>query len=135
MYESTTEIRVRYGETDRMGFLYHGHYATYYEIGRTESFRQLGLTYLSMEEKGVIMPVTDLSMKFLAPALYDEIITVKTTVSTIPAVRMIVNAELMGPSGVIINRSEVKLTFLDAKNKSIMTAPQYLLDLLNPYFK
>lgn len=134
MYRSSFDLRVRYGETDRMGFLFHAHYANYYEIGRTESIRQLGLSYRQIEEAGVLMPVTDLSIKFLLPAHYDERITVVSTIPKMPEVRMIVEGEMINEAGQCINRSEVKLTFLDAASKRIVTAPQTLTDKLAPYF-
>jgi len=79
MYQSSTSIRIHYALTDQMGFVYYGHYAQFYEIGRTEAIRALGLTYKDMEAMGVIMPVVEMQLKFLRPAKYDDLITVKTT--------------------------------------------------------
>src|SRR4029079_6263659 len=84
MYESLTEVRVRYGETDQMGYLYYGYYALYYEVGRAEAIRQLGFTYRELEEMGVMMPVVELNAKYLRPALYDNLITVKTILKQLP---------------------------------------------------
>lgn len=134
MYVSETQIRVRYGEVDRMGFLFHAHYANYYEVGRTECIRQLGLTYKTIEDAGVLMPVTDLSVKFLLPARYDELITVRSTIPSLPAVRMVVEGEMRNASGETINRSEVRLTFLDAASGRIVTAPETLLAKLRPFY-
>src|SRR5690606_36415022 len=83
MYISTTQIRVRYGETDQMGYLYYGFYALYYEQARTEAIRQLGLTYKSLEESGVMMPVMEMNAKYYRPAHYDDLITVDTRVETL----------------------------------------------------
>ena len=88
MLTNETKIRVRYGETDQMGYLYHGNYAQYYEIGRTEMMRSLGLSYDNLEKKGIILPVYSLNVKFLKPAKYDEILTIRTTVEEIPSVRI-----------------------------------------------
>ena len=77
MYSSTTKIRVRYGETDAMGYVYYGNYPLYYEVGRTEMIRDLGLTYKKIEEDGILLPVTSLNIKYYKPALYDELLTVK----------------------------------------------------------
>jgi acyl-CoA thioester hydrolase len=134
VYRSETTLRVRYGETDRMGFLFHAHYANYYEVGRTECIRQLGLTYREIEDAGVLMPVTDLSIKFLLPAGYDETIKVISTIPTLPAVRMVVHGEMQNEQGQVINRSEVKLTFLEASSKRIVVAPDILLTRLQPFF-
>src|SRR2546423_1693659 len=84
MYESTTQIRVRYGETDQMGFLYYGYYALYYEVGRAEAIRQLGFTYRELEALGIQMPVVELNAEYLRPALYDDLITVKTILKELP---------------------------------------------------
>lgn len=134
MYESTFQIRVRYAETDRMGFVFHGHYVNFYEVGRTESIRQLGVTYHSLEEAGILMPVTDMSIKFLLPARYDDLLTVKTVIPRMPEIRMIVNAEISNEAGELINRSECRLTFLDATSKRILSSPAMLSDKLAPYF-
>jgi acyl-CoA thioester hydrolase len=134
MYTARTTLRVRYGETDRMGLLYHAHYATYYEVGRTESIRQLGLSYRSIEDAGVLMPVTDMSLKFLLPLYYDQEVDVISTIPSLPEWRMVVHAELRNPDGDLVNQSEVRLAFLDAASKKIRRAPDVLLQALQPYF-
>ncbi len=83
MYTSDTQIRVRYGETDQMGYLYYGYYALYYEQGRAEAIRQLGFTYKELEEQGVMMPVVEMNAKYFRPALYDDLITVKTSLKVL----------------------------------------------------
>lgn len=117
-----------------MGFVFHGHYVNFYEVGRTESIRQLGVTYHSLEEAGILMPVTDMSIKFLLPARYDDLLTVKTVIPRMPEIRMIVNAEISNEAGELINRSECRLTFLDATSKRILSSPAMLSDKLAPYF-
>src|SRR5687768_14814630 len=84
MYTSETQIRVRYGETDQMGFLYYGYYALYYEVGRAEAIRQLGFTYRELEALGIQMPVVELHARYLRPALYDDLITVRTILKELP---------------------------------------------------
>ena len=84
MYSATTHIRVRYGETDQMGYLYYGYYALYYEVGRAESIRELGFTYRQLEEMGIMMPVIELNSQYFRPALYDDLITVKTILKELP---------------------------------------------------
>ena len=88
MYQSSTTIRVRYGETDQMGFVYYGVYAMYYEVARVESLRQLGLTYKEIEAMGVIMPVLENRSKYFAPGRYDELLKIVTTVREKPGVRI-----------------------------------------------
>src|SRR6187402_2924553 len=85
MYITETQIRVHYALTDQMGMVYYGHYAQFYEIGRTESIRQLGFTYKDIEAMGIIMPVVDMHFRFLRPARYDDLLTIKTTLREIPA--------------------------------------------------
>ena len=94
MFSTSTKIRVRYADTDQMGYMYYGNYAEFYEVGRVEMLRELGLTYKSMEESGIIMPVTDLKCKYLKPALYDEEITVKVILEQMPSVRIHFKYEL-----------------------------------------
>src|ERR1041384_2936714 len=85
MFTATIQIRVRYGETDQMGYMYYGNYALYYEVGRVEALRTLGVSYKEMEEQGIMLPVAELHTKYLRPALYDDLVTVKTTLKELPA--------------------------------------------------
>ena len=97
MYTTETTIRIHYALTDQMGIVYHGHYAQFYEIGRTEAIRSLGYTYKDIEAMGVIMPVVDIHSKFLRPAKYDDLITVKTTLREMPVHHKIVfHSEIIG---------------------------------------
>lgn len=128
--------RVRYGETDQMGYLYYGNYAQYYEIGRAEMIRSLGLSYRAMEEEhGVLMPVMSLQCRYVRPALYDELITIRSTLRHLPQKTITFHMELFNEKGKLVNGGTVKLCFVDAKtNKSIATPP-YLLEKLQPYFE
>ncbi|HCW09354.1 MAG TPA: thioesterase, partial [Cytophagales bacterium] len=94
MYQSETRIRVRYGETDQMGFVYYGNYAMYYEVARVESLRQLGLTYKELEDGGVMMPVLENKSKFFAPAFYDDELRIVTTIHDLPSVRITFTYEI-----------------------------------------
>src|SRR5438045_8283779 len=84
MYESVTQMRVRYAETDQMNVVYYGNYAQYFEVGRVESIRQLGYTYKDMEQTGIITPVVEMNVRYLRPATYDDLLTVKTTLREMP---------------------------------------------------
>jgi acyl-CoA thioester hydrolase len=88
MYISETKLRVRYAETDRMGYAYYGNYAQYYEVGRVEALRQLGLSYRSLEDSGIFLPVLHYSVKFFKPAFYDDLLTVRTIIKEIPQTRI-----------------------------------------------
>ncbi len=85
MFNSTTTIRVRYSETDQMNVVYHGNYAQYFEVARSEAIRDMGITYKEMEEMGIVMPIVELHTKFLRPALYDDLLTIKTQLRELPA--------------------------------------------------
>lgn len=136
MYESTTQIRVRYGETDQMGYLYYGFYALYYEVGRAEAIRELGFTYRELEEMGVIMPVVELNAKYYRPALYDDLITVKTILKELPESSHIAfHSELYNEKGELLNKGITTLVFYDPKEKRKMNMPYELHHRLEPFFK
>lgn len=136
MLESTTQIRVRYGETDQMGFLYYGNYALYYEVGRTQMIRELGLSYREMESAGILMPVTELRIKYLRPARYDDLITVKTTLKEWPRDHKITfDSALYNEQEALLNIGATTLVFLDAASRiKIPSMPDMLADKLKPYF-
>ncbi|KAI9443770.1 4-hydroxybenzoyl-CoA thioesterase [Russula earlei] len=136
MYESETQLRVRYAETDQMGIVYYGNYAQYFEVGRVESIRGLGYTYKTMEEEGVIMPVIELNIKYLRSAMYDDLITVKTTVRELPDNHRIeFFQEVFNEQGKLLTTGKVVLYFLDAKTRQKTTMPHTLKEKLLPYFK
>ncbi len=135
MYTHQTEKRVRYGETDKMGYLYYGNYAMYYEIGRVEMLRNLGLTYRVMEdEHKVMMPVMTYYTKYIRPAYYDELIRIKTTVPELPERHIKFKVELYNEKDKLINIGEVKLAFIHAETKGRINAPPFFIDLLKPYY-
>ncbi|MBM3402692.1 MAG: acyl-CoA thioesterase [Bacteroidetes bacterium] len=134
MFSHTTKIRVRYADTDQMGFMYYGNYATFYEVGRVEMLRSLGLTYKSMEESGFIMPVTDLKCKFILPALYDEEITVKVFIDKMPTLRIHFRYELFNEKDELINMGETTLVFIDQKKKKACLPSKEFLEKLSVYF-
>src|SRR5690349_633814 len=135
MYIATTEIRVRYGETDQMGFLYYGNYALYYEVGRAEAIRQLGFTYRELEEMGIHMPVIELNSQYLRPALYDDLITVKTILKELPTgPKVQFHSELYNEQGVLLNKGVTTLVFYDPKNRKKVPMHPVLLERLAPFF-
>jgi acyl-CoA thioester hydrolase len=134
MYSHSTTIRVRYSETDQMGYVYNGNYAQYYEVGRVEMLRSIGMTYGSMEASGVMMPLLELNSKFIKPAYYDEEITIKTTVKDLPGVRIHFTYELFNASGELINLGATTLVFFDMARKRPCAPPQELMDRMLEYF-
>ncbi|MFD1162480.1 MULTISPECIES: acyl-CoA thioesterase [Hwangdonia] len=124
------QIRVRYGETDQMGIVYYGNYALYLEEGRTEWLRKYGLTYKSMEEKGIMLPVVSMCINYKKSAGYDELINVKTQLKKTPSVKIEFEYEITNEKGEILTTAETTLVFVDAKTNKPVKAPQYLLDAL-----
>ena len=135
MYSAETKIRVRYGETDQMGYLYYGYYALYYEVGRAEAIRELGFTYRQMEEMGIMMPVVELNAKYFRPALYDDEVTVKTILKELPeGPKIQFHSELYNEKDELLNKGVTTLVFYDPVKKEKTTMPPLLYDKLKPYF-
>ncbi|MEO9020888.1 MAG: thioesterase family protein [Ginsengibacter sp.] len=136
MFTSRTQIRVHYALTDQMGVVYHGHYAQFYEIGRTEALRSLGLTYKEIESEGVIMPVTEIHSKFIRPALYDDLITVVTSVKEMPSHHKIVfHSEIFNEKNELLNVGDVSLYFLNAQTMKRCEMPERIKEEIIGYFK
>jgi len=135
MFASTTQIRVRYGETDQMGYLYYGNYALYYEVGRAEAIRELGFTYRQLEEMGIMMPVAELNSRYFRPALYDDLVTVKTILKELDGGSKIqFHSELYNEAGELLNKGVTTLVFYDPKEKKRIDMPQELHSRLSPFF-
>lgn len=135
MYTHQTKIRVRYSETDQMGYVYNGNYATYYEIGRTEMMRSLGMNYKKMEEAGVMLPLLELKCKFIKPAYYDEELTLKTVVKDLPGVRMTFDYEIFNEAEELINIGATTLVFFDMEKKKPCHPPVYFMENIARYFQ
>ena len=135
MFENATKLRVRYGETDQMGYMYYGNYAEFYEVGRVEMLRSIGLTYAGMEESGIMMPVTELHCKYLKPALYDDEITINVIMDKMPGVRIHFRYELFNGKNELINTGETVLVFINMKTNRPCLPPDDFLDRLKPFFK
>lgn len=136
MYSHEFKKRVRYGETDQMGYLYYGNYPQYYEIGRVEMLRSLGLTYKAMEEEqGILMPVVTMNIRYVRPAHYDELLTIRTTLRQLPERFITFHMELFNELGKLVNGANVKLCFVDAKSGKTIPAPELLVNQLKPYFE
>ena len=136
MFTSETKIRVRYAETDQMGVVYHGNYAQYFEVARAESIRHLGFTYKDMEAMGVVMPVIELHCKFIRPALYDDLLTIKTYIKDLPEDHRIeFNHEVLNEKENLLTTGRVVLYFIDTKTKQKTTMPEGLKIILKEYYK
>ncbi|MDB5032412.1 thioesterase family protein [Mucilaginibacter sp.] len=135
MFEYATKIRVRYGETDQMGYMYYGNYAEFYEVGRVEMLRSLGLTYSGMEASGIMMPVLEMKSKYLKPALYDEEITVKVIMDKMPGVKIHFRYELYNEKEELIHLAETLLVFVNMTNNRPCLPTSEFLEKLKPYFE
>jgi len=124
------QIRVRYGETDQMGVVYHGNYALYLEMGRIEWLRKLGVSYKSMEENGIMLPVVSLSINYKKSAGYDDVINVKTQLKNKPTAKIEFEYEITNKNGEIITIANTTLVFIDMKTNRPVRTPQYILDLI-----
>jgi acyl-CoA thioester hydrolase len=125
------QIRVRYGETDQMGVVHHGNYALYLEMGRIEWLRKLGISYKSMEENGVMLPVVSLSINYKKSAVYDDVINVKTQLKNLPTARIEFEYEITNEKGDVLTTANTTLVFIDMKTNRPIKAPQYILDAIN----
>ena len=135
MFETTFQLRVRYADTDQMNVVYHGNYVQYFEVGRTESIRHLGFTYKDMEAMGVIMPVVEWHAKFVRPAHYDDLLTIKTILKELPLDhRVEFFQEVYNELGKLLTTGKAVLYFIDAKTKGKTTMPDQLKEKLEPYF-
>ena len=135
MFVSETKIRVRYAETDQMGVVYHSNYFPYFESARAESIRQLGFTYADMEKMGVIMPVVDVHCRYLRPALYDDLLTIKTMLKELPVHHKIeFHHEVFNEQEELLAVGKIILYFMEAKTMKKAVMPQNLVKQLQPYF-
>jgi len=134
MYTFETSIRVRYGETDQMGYVYYGNYPLYYEVGRTEMLRSAGLSYREMEEEGILMPVHSMNIKYIEPARYDDFLRLQVIIKELPTAKIHFYYELFNEQNKLVNTGETVLVFVDAKTRRPRRAPETLMNTLRKYF-
>jgi acyl-CoA thioester hydrolase len=134
MYQSETSVRVRYGETDQMGYVYYGFYAMYYEVARVEALRKLGVTYREIEHMGIIMPVLENKSKYIAPARYDEQLRIVTTIRQKPSVKITFEYEIFNEQNTLIHKGETTLVFVDRQTNRPCRPPKEMEDVLDPFF-
>ncbi len=135
MYQSQIFIRARYGETDQMGSVYYGNYASYYEVARVESLRQLGLSYRELEKMGVMMPVLENHSRFFWPAVYDEQLKIITTIRSKPGVRIKFEYDIYNEHEKLIHSGETLLAFVNIKSGKPCRPPEIFENVLKPFFE
>lgn len=128
MYSFDTKLRVRYAETDQMGFVYYGVYAQYYEVGRVELLRSVGFSYKYIEEMGFALPVVRLEINYKKPAFYDDELTIKTSIKKMPKAKIIFDYETFNQAGDLINTGEVVLVFVNKNTRKPCLAPELIIN-------
>lgn len=135
MIHTTHTIRVRYAETDPMKYVYYGNYAAYFELGRVELFRSIGISYDEIEKLGIWLPVSDYNIKYLKPALYDQKLEIHTYVKKIPGVRIEFEYEIYNEEKIKITEARTTLFFLDAATNKVIKCPDFLMNLIEENWK
>lgn len=134
MYLSETKVRVRYAETDKMSYVYYGNYASYFEVARVEALRDLGMSYKQMEEEGFMLPVLEYKVKYFKPALYDDLLTIRTKIPVMPSVRIVFQYEIFNAENILLTTAETTLVFIECSSGRPSKAPAELLSKLASYF-
>ena len=134
MYSHAVKYRVCYADTDQMGYVYYGNYARLYEIARVETLRSLGVSYKSLEDNGIGLPVAEHYTKFIAPGLYDDELTVICQVDMLPTAKIVFSYRIKNEDGVLINEGKTTLVFMDLKTKKVIKAPDFIMNALMPYY-
>jgi acyl-CoA thioester hydrolase len=134
MFTATTQIRVRYAETDQMRYVYYGNYPQYYEVGRAEAIREIGFTYKQLEDIGVMMPVVEMNIRYFRPALYDDLLTIKTTLTELNKSKVRFHSEIFNDKNELLNQGTVTLVFVSSADMKRVDMPNVLLEKLTPFF-
>jgi len=132
-FKNQTKVRVRYGETDQMGYCYYGNYAQYFEVGRVEAMRSLGMSYRAMEEQGVMLPVSNFNVNYFAPAKYDDELTITTTISLLKGARLFFDYTIHNENGDLVSDAQTTLVFVNKETMRPIKAPDSFLELIKPY--
>jgi acyl-CoA thioester hydrolase len=134
MYTTEIKIRVRYGETDQMGYAYYGNYAEYFEVARVEALRNLGFSYKKIEEEGIILPVLSYSVKFIKPAYYDDELSIKVSIPQIPLARIHFTYEVYNQKDELTSIADTTLVFINRVTNKPCAAPEDFLSVLKKFF-
>lgn len=132
MYTTRISLRVRYAETDQMGFAYYGSYMAWLEVGRVEALRELGIVYRDLELEDILLPVSEVNIRYLRPVRYDDEITIETTITEAPSARIKFAYSII-VDNTVVSEAETTLFFMDRTSFRPMRCPQSILDALAPY--
>ena len=134
MYQNRTTVRVRYGETDQMGVVYYGVYAQYFEVGRVEALRELGMSYREMEDQGIMLPVIHMEANYHRSAKYDDLLTIETTIGKMPGVKISFDFRVFNAQDELLTTGKVTLVFVSADTMKPRKGPAYFLDKMAEFF-
>lgn len=134
MYISETTVRVRYAETDKMGYVYYGNYTHYYEVGRVEALRSLGTSYKEMEDNGVMLPVYTCNLKYMKPALYDDLLVIKTCIKELPTLKITFDYEIYNQKNELLNTGSTTLVFINMETNKPCRAPESFIERIKIFF-
>ena len=129
----STQVRVRYKDTDQMGILHHSNYVVLYEQARTEWLRDMGLTYAEIERRGIMSPIIEVHSRYHYHAFYDEVLTIKVSMEEMPAARLVIASEVFNEAGKLINTGSVTLGFMHASTRRPCRAPEWFIAALEEY--
>ncbi|MFN5984582.1 MAG: acyl-CoA thioesterase [Fluviicola sp.] len=132
-FSAKISLRVRYGETDQMGYCYYGNYASFFEVGRVEALRELGLSYKEMEDQGIMLPVSHFEVDYLSPTFYDDLLTVETKIVSLQGARLFFEYNLFNEKGKLCSVGKTTLVFVSKESMRPMSAPKDFLDLMNKF--
>lgn len=135
MFTGETTVRVRYAETDQMGYIYYGNYAMYYEVARAEALREIGFPYKKLEDMGIMMPVLENKSKYLIAGRYDDLLTIKMSIPQLPMVKIKVLCDIYNEQGELINQGETILAFVDMKTGKPCRIPDAMKAVLEPFYE
>ncbi len=130
LFKNTTSVRVRYGETDQMGYCYYGNYAQFFEVGRVEALRDLGMSYKQMEEEGILLPVRNYSVEYLKPAKYDDLLTIVTYVVKVEGTRITFDYEIFNEENKQLAKATTTLVFVNKSSMRPCSPPENFMQIL-----
>ena len=134
-FEHDTKLRVRYGETDQMGYCYYGNYAQYFEVGRVEAMRHVGMSYKELEQQGVMLPVSEFQVKYITPALYDDELTIITKITKLKGVRLYFEYEIFNQQKALVCKASTTLVFVAKDTMKPIQPSEQFTALISKYAK
>jgi len=134
-FDHISTLRVRYGETDQMGYCYYGNYAQYFEVGRVEALRAVGMSYKSLEEKGVMLPVSEFKVNYKFPAKYDDLLAITTHIISLKGARILFHYIIHNENGQLIAEAETTLVFVSKETMRPIAPPKEFIEILNNHSK